>query len=109
LNRAASKLDRQAVFLLQPLLQHVELQRADDADDGRRAVLRLEELDDAFLGHLLQASFSFLAFIASPRRTRRRISGAKFGTPWKTSASPSVSVSPMRSVPWLGMPTTSPA
>ena len=29
------------------------------------------------------ASFSFLAFIASPSRTRRRISGAKFGTPRK--------------------------
>jgi hypothetical protein len=50
-----------------------------------------------------------LAFIASPRRTRRRISGAKFGTPRNTGSSPSVSVSPMRSVPWFGMPTTSPA
>ena len=43
-----------------------------------------------------RASFSFFAFIASSRRTRRRISGEKFGTPWKTSCSPSVSVSPMR-------------
>jgi hypothetical protein len=38
--------------------------------------------------------------------TRRRISGAKDGTPLKASSSPSVSVSPMRSVPWFGMPTT---
>ena len=52
---------------------------------------------------------NFLAFIASSSRTRRRISGAKYGTPVKFSSSFSVSVSPMRSTPWLGMPTTSPA
>ena len=55
------------------------------------------------------ASFSFFAFIASVSRTRRTISGAKLGTPTKVRSSPSVSVSPIRSVPWLGMPTTSPA
>ena len=39
---------------LEALLEDVELQGADDADDGGRAVLRQEELDDALLGHLLQ-------------------------------------------------------
>jgi hypothetical protein len=43
------------------------------------------------------ASRSFFAFIASASFTRRRISGAKLGTPRKTISSPSVSVSPMRS------------
>src|SRR5215208_1586960 len=55
------------------------------------------------------ACLSFFAFIASISRRRRRISGAKFGTPMKVRSSPSVSVSPMRKVPWFGMPTTSPA
>src|SRR5258705_404989 len=43
--------------------------------------------------------------MASGRRTRRRISGAKFGTPAKLSSSPSVRVSPIRGVPcsrWRG-------
>ncbi len=44
------------------------------------------------------ACFSFLALMTSGRRTRRRISGAKFGTPSKLRFSPSVRVSPMRSV-----------
>ena len=52
---------------------------------------------------------SFFAFIASSSRTRRRISGAKYGTPMKLMSSDSLNVSPMRKVPWLGMPTTSPA
>ena len=50
-----------------------------------------------------------LAFIGSSGRTRRRNSGAKLGMPVKCSASPSVSASPMRSVPWFGMPMMSPA
>ena len=41
------------------------------------------------------ASFSFFAFMASGSRTRRRISGAKLGTPTKLMSSPSVSVSPI--------------
>ena len=45
------------------------------------------------------ASRSFLAFIASASLTRRRISGAKLGTPRKTISSPSESVSPMRRSP----------
>ena len=52
---------------------------------------------------------SFLAFMASGRRTRLRISGAKLGTPRKVMSSLSVKVSPIRSAPWFGMPTTSPA
>jgi hypothetical protein len=40
-----------------------------------------------------------LAFIASVSRTRRTISGAKLGTPTKVISSPSVRVSPIRSVP----------
>ena len=43
------------------------------------------------------------------RRTRRSTSGAKLGMPVILSASPSVSVSPTRSVPWFGMPRMSPA
>ncbi len=54
------------------------------------------------------AFLSFFASIGSSSRGRRRCSGAKEGTPWKLIPSPSVSVSPMRSVPWLAMPTTSP-
>jgi hypothetical protein len=45
------------------------------------------------------ASRSCFALIASGKRTRRRISGAKLGTPTKFSTSPSVSVSPIRNVP----------
>ncbi len=47
--------------------------------------------------------------MASSSRMRRRISGAKLGMPRNVMSSPSVSASPMRSVPRLGMPTTSPA
>ena len=50
-----------------------------------------------------------LAFIGSPARTVCRSSGAKDGMPVKRSISPSVSASPMRSWPWLGMPMMSPA
>jgi hypothetical protein len=51
----------------QPLLQHVELQRADDADDGRRAVDRGENSCTTPSSAICcSASFSFLAFIASP-------------------------------------------
>ena len=46
--------DRHAIFIGQPVRQHVELQRADDADDGGRAVRRDEELHDALLRQLLQ-------------------------------------------------------
>ena len=52
--RARLEIDRQVVFGGEPLLEHVELQRADDADDRRRAVERQEHLDHALLGHLLQ-------------------------------------------------------
>jgi len=45
------------------------------------------------------ACLSFLAFMASGKRTRRKISGAKFGTPTKFRSSPSVRVSPIRSIP----------
>ncbi len=54
------EIDRQAVFDVEAFLQHVELQCADDADDGRRAVLRLEQLHHAFLGHLLQRFLQLL-------------------------------------------------
>ena len=54
------EIDRQRVFGRQPLLQHVELQRADHADDGRRAVLRREQLHHALLGHLLQRFLQLL-------------------------------------------------
>ena len=50
-----------------------------------------------------------LAFIGSPARTDCSSSGAKLGMPDTRSASPSVSVSPMRSWPWFGMPMMSPA
>ncbi len=43
-------------------LQHVELQRPDHPDDGRRAVMRDEDLHDALLGHLLQALAQLLRF-----------------------------------------------
>jgi len=76
--------DGDLVLVLDARAQDVELQRADHADDSAICC---------------KASRSFLAFIASPSFTRRRISGAKLGTPWKTSSSPSVSVSPMRSRP----------
>ena len=52
--RVVLVVDRQPVFGEQALLEHVELQRADDADDRRRAVMRQEELHHALLGHLLQ-------------------------------------------------------
>ena len=44
----------QAVFGVEALGQHVELQRADDANDRRCAVMRQEHLHDAFFRHLLQ-------------------------------------------------------
>ena len=48
------------------------------------------------------------ALSALSTRARRKCSGAKLGMPVKRSASPSVSVSPMRIVPWLGTPMMSP-
>jgi hypothetical protein len=90
-------------------LQHVELQRADHADDGCEPSMGRNSCTTPSSAICCSASRSFFAFIASFSLTRRRISGAKLGTPLKTMSSPSVSVSPMRSVPWFGMPTTSPA
>ena len=46
---------RDAVFLLQPRLQHVELQRADHAQDLLRSEQGLEDLHHAFLGQIVQA------------------------------------------------------
>ena len=54
------EVDFEVVLVLQPLLQHVELQRAHDADDGLRAVIGLEHLHDALLGHLLQRFLQLL-------------------------------------------------
>jgi hypothetical protein len=47
-------------------------------------------------------------FIGSFVRTRRRISGAKFGMPANCTLPLSDSASPTRSWPWFGMPITSP-
>ena len=52
--------DVEAVFVGQPHLQHVELQRADHADQRRRAVERAEHLHDALLRHLLQRLLQLL-------------------------------------------------
>ena len=59
-------------------------------------------------GMKLILSLIHISFMGSANRTRRRISGAKSGIPVKRSFSPSVSVSPTRSVPWLGIPMMSP-
>ena len=50
----------EAVFVLEPHAQHVELQRADHADQRRRAVLRAEHLHDALLRELLQRLLQLL-------------------------------------------------
>ena len=60
LELALVELDRQAVFGREAVAQHVELQRADHADQRRRAVDRAEHLDDALLGHLLQRLLELL-------------------------------------------------
>ena len=52
---------------------------------------------------------SCLVRSGSATSTVRNISGAKNGSPVNCSASPSVSVSPSCSTPWLGMPMMSPA
>ena len=54
LEAAGLERDRQAVFGVEPLGEHVELQRADDADDRRRAVMGQEHLHHALFRHLLQ-------------------------------------------------------
>ena len=88
---------RQAVFGLQPLGQHVELQRADDADDRARAVAAA-----GTPARRLPPPSAAAPRAASSPSSRRRASrgagfpGAKLGTPRNTMSSPSVSVSPMR-------------
>ena len=48
------EIDGEIVFGSEARLQHIELQRADDADDLRRAVERHEHLHDPLLRHLAQ-------------------------------------------------------
>ena len=76
----------QAVFGVETRRQHVELQRADDADDGARAPsCGVKTCTTPSSASCCKASRNFLAFIASEMRIRRRISGAKLGTPRKTN------------------------
>ena len=49
------KADLGAVFRLQPVDDHVELQGTDNADDPVGAEIRLEDLHQAFFGQILQA------------------------------------------------------
>ena len=100
LEAARLERDRQAVFGVEPLDQHVELQRADDADDRRRAVVRQEHLHDAFLGHLLQR----LAQLLGLHRVGELDAAQDFRREARHAAKddrprPRSSVSPMRSRP----------
>ena len=52
--RLGSKVTGRPYSALSRSVEHIELQRADDADDRRRAVMRQEHLHDAFFRHLLQ-------------------------------------------------------
>ena len=53
-------IDLETVFILQTYPQHIELQRADHADERGRAVLRAEHLHHALLRQLLQRLFQLL-------------------------------------------------
>ena len=83
---------------IEPRLQHIELQRADDADQRRRAVTRPEHLHHALLRHLLQRLPQLLRLHGIGQRTRRTISEQSWDAD-KGESSPSVSVSPIRKVP----------
>ena len=98
----------QTIFVLKPRGEDIELQGADDARDCARSVVRQNELDNAFLGHLAQSRAQLLrlhgiASLDPAERSREQNSGSRE----KSRSSPSVKVSPMRNVPWLGIPTTS--
>jgi hypothetical protein len=60
LELADVEFDRQGVFGREPVAQHVELERADDADQGRRAIERTEHLNDSLLRHLLERLLELL-------------------------------------------------
>src|SRR5690554_4397502 len=97
-----------AVFVLEPVSHHVELQRADCAQDQIVAHQRAEELGRASSLNCSRPFCSCLSLSGSRRRARRNSSGAKLGMPVKASFSPSVKVSPMATLPWWWMPITSP-
>ena len=74
--------DLEAIFFGEPHLQHIELQRADDADQRRRAVQRTKHLHDALFRHLLQRFFQFLglhriAQFHAPEDFRREVRDAQ--------------------------------
>ena len=76
--------DLEAVFFGEPHLQHIELQRADHADQRRRAVERAKHLHDALFRHLLQRFFQLLrlhriAQLHAPENFRREIRHAQEG------------------------------
>src|SRR5690348_12985390 len=54
------EIDRQPVFHIEPILEHIELQWPDDADERGRAVAWPEHLHDPFLRQLLQRLLELL-------------------------------------------------
>ena len=87
--------DRHPLLPGQPRDQHVQLQRPHHPHDGLAAVLRPEQLHHPPPPPTPATPFATSSpFIASSSRTRRKISGAKYGTPTKFSRSSSLKVSP---------------
>ena len=94
----------------EPMRDDLELQRADGAQQQRvrRASTRTPGSRLPRPARCRPFASGF-ALNGSRGRATRKSSGAKYGMPLKSSASPSVSVSPIDSWPWLWMPMMSPA
>src|ERR1700682_6418062 len=81
---------RQRIFGIEPRLQHVELQRADHADQRRRAVARAKHLHHALLRHLLQGLFELLGLhrLGEPAAAKGPNPPSRWPTPKLRSALP---------------------
>ena len=97
------------VLGLQALGDNLELQDADGAEQQVAGRQVFEDLDRAFFAEFLQALLQLLAFQRIAQAGDAEEFRREVGDALEESVSPSVSVSPMCSWPWLWMPMMSPA
>ena len=108
-----SKLDLYIVFIFQTVLQYVELQHADHADDDllHTGVELLEDLDRTFLGDLADPLDELLALhrvhLTHPREMLRR--EGRNPLKCRTFCPAVQSVSPIEKMPGSNTPMISPA
>ena len=102
---AAGSNGRHVILGADPVRQDVKLQGADDADNPLGSKAGFKGFA-ALLGELLDCPFEVFTRIGSSGRTRCAVRG-ETGIPANRRSSP-VKVSPMRKLPWLGMPMMSP-